>query len=303
MPVAHRITVVDHPRCQLGEAPVWCPDSGALQWADIFGCAVHRLAADGTLERWETGSRVGALALGDPGALVLGLKRGIERLDLADGSFTPLADPEAGLPGNRYNDCAVDARGRLWIGSLDDSGVAGRGALHRIEADGSATAVLRGVGLANGVGFSPGGRRLYFTDTTASAIFVHDCDPDSGRLGPARLFARDDDCAPDGLAVDAEGGVWSAKWGGGRVVRYRPDGAVDRVVETPVSNPTSVAFGGPALDRLYITTASIDLADPDELRRGAGQLLALDDPGVAGLPARRCALTPSTTQNGAPHAG
>jgi sugar lactone lactonase YvrE len=287
-----RITTLEHPRCQLGEAPVWCPDTdaGALYWADIFGCVVHRLAADGTHAQWETPARVGALALHADGGLVAGLGSGVHALDLDSGALVPLADPEAGLPDNRYNDCVVDATGRLWIGSLDDTGVAGNGALYRIEPDGSWTTAIRRVGQANGVGFSPDGARLYFTDTAARAIYVYDCDVETGALGAQRLFASDAGCLPDGLAVDADGGVWSAKWGGGRVVRYRPDGEVDRVLELPVSNPTSVAFGGAGLDLLHITTASIDLEDPDELRRGAGQVLVHDDPGTAGLPARRCSL-------------
>ncbi|MDO8210332.1 SMP-30/gluconolactonase/LRE family protein [Conexibacter sp. CPCC 206217] len=311
---ARRISILEHPRCQLGEAPVWCPDDGgALYWADIFGCTIHRLAMDGAHRAWATPTRVGALALHADGGLVAGLKNGIHLLDAdadvgggepsggAAGGATAaaalrlLVDPEAELPDNRYNDCAVDAAGRLWIGSLDDTGVPGNGALHRLDADGTATTMVSGVGLANGLGFSPDGTRLYFTDTSARAIHVYDHDPDTGRLGARRLFARDadGDGLPDGLAVDAEGHVWSAKFGGGTVVRYRPDGAIERVQELPVSNPTSVAFGGAALDRLYITTASIDLDDPDELRRGAGQLLVHDDPGAAGLPARRCELRPA----------
>jgi sugar lactone lactonase YvrE len=288
----HPLAPLEHPRCQLGEAPLWSAEEGALYFADIFGCTVHRLGGDGAHTAWPTGARVGALALHTPGRLIAGCKDGIRSLDTATGELPRLLadDPEAGRPDQRYNDCAVDLAGNLWIGTLDDTGATRRGALHRVAADGSWTTALQGVGLANGADFSPDGRRLYFTDTIARAIHVFDHDPASGRLGPARLFARDDDCLPDGLAVDADGCVWSAKHGGGRVVRYRPDGSVDRTIALPVSNPTSVAFGGARLDRLFITTASIDLADPGEPARGAGQVFVHDDPGAAGLPARRCRL-------------
>lgn len=288
----HRLAPLEHPRCQLAEAPLWDPGEGALYWADIFGCTVHRLAADGSHTAWPTGARVGALALHVPGRLVAGCKDGVRSLDTATGALPRLLadDPEAGHPDRRYNDCVVDADGNLWTGALDDTGATGRGALHRIAADGSWTTAMRGVGLANGADFSPDGRRLYFTDTVARTIHVFDHDPASGRLGPPRPFARDADCLPDGLEVDADGCVWSAKHGGGKVVRYRPDGTVDRTIRLPVSNPTSVAFGGPDLDRLFITTASIDLADPGEPARGAGHVFVHADPGAAGLPARRCRL-------------
>jgi len=300
------LTPLQHPVCQLGEAPLWDAAERALYVADVFGCALHRLGDDGAVASWETPARPGALALREPDGLIVGLATGIHAFDPGDGALRLLADPEAELPRNRYNDCTVDARGRLWIGSLDDTGVAGCGALYRGGPDGRATTMLRGVGLANGLGFSPDGRRLYFPDTTERAIFELEHDPDSGRLGERRLFASDRDCLPDGLAVDAEGGVWSAKWGGGRVVRYRPDATVERTIELPVPHVTSLAFGGERLDRLYVTTASVE-ADARALRAGAGQVFVHEDPGAVGLPARRCSLQPrvavAAAEEGAAHAG
>jgi sugar lactone lactonase YvrE len=276
--------------CELGEAPLWCADADALYWVDAFVGRIHRAGvAAAAADEWPTPSCVAALALHSSGGIVAGLKSGIHVLDVVTGALAFALDPEHDLPGNRYNDCTVDARGRLWIGSLDDTGVAGRGSLYRIAPDGAWTTMVAGVSLSNGLGFSPDQRRLYHTDTAAQAIFAYDWDLETGTLGPRALFAADDDCAPDGLAVDVEGGVWSAKWNGGRVVRYLPDGTVDRVIELPVANPTSVAFGGPGFDRLFITTASIE-SGPDDLRNGAGLVFVHEDPGTVGQPPRRCEL-------------
>jgi sugar lactone lactonase YvrE len=280
-------TVLTHPRCRLGECPVWCPDTGTLFWSDIFGCTVYVLDDEGALRRLEFETRVGALALGAPGELVLGLKTGIEVLDLATGSRRPLASPEAHLPDNRFNDCAVDAAGCLWIGSLDDTGIPGRGSVYRVGPAGDVTTLATGVGLSNGIGFSPDGRLAYVTDTTARRIDVLPFDPQTGVVGARTVFATDDDGSPDGLTVDAEGCVWSAKWDGGCVVRYMPDGAVDRAVRLPVRCPTSVVFGGVDLDRLFVTTASVDSRSRGELRQGAGQVFVVDGLGVRGQAPRR----------------
>lgn len=271
-----------HPRCRLGECPVWCPATQTLFWSDIVDCAVYALDAAGGLRTWKFETRVGALALGAPGELVLGLKTGIEVLDLAGGVRRLVASPEAHLVDNRFNDCAVYADGRLWIGSLDDTGVEGRGSVYRVASGGEVETLITGVGLSNGIGFSPDGLRVYVTDTVERRIDVYDLDPETGTIGSPRAFATDADGYPDGLTVDAEGGVWSAKWQGGCVVRYAPDGSVDRKVSIRVDCPTSVVFGGRELDRLYVTTASIESHDPDELRRGAGQIFVVDGLGVRG---------------------
>jgi sugar lactone lactonase YvrE len=280
-------TIFAHPRCLLGECPVWCPDTRTLFWSDIFGCTVYSLDDKGALRRRQFESRVGALALGVPGELVLGLKTGIEVLDLATGSRRLVASPEAHLPNNRFNDCAVDAAGCLWIGSLDDTGVPGRGSVYRVGPAGDVTTLATGVGLSNGIGFSPDGHLAYVTDTTERRIDVLPYDPQTGVVGARTVFAIDDAGYADGLTVDAEGGVWSAKWDGGLVVRYTPDGMIDHMVRLPVRHPTSVVFGGVDLDRLFVTTASVESDTPGELRQGAGQVFVVDGLGVKGQAPRR----------------
>jgi sugar lactone lactonase YvrE len=279
-------------RATLGEGPVWSPAESALYWIDIVGQAVYRLDGDGAApRRWELPAKPGCVAPRESGGLVVALPGGVHALDLGTGAVTPLAALAQEPAGNRLNDGAADHAGRFWVGSMDDAEKASTGALYRIEPDGTATAVLHGLGVANGIGWSPDGGTLYHTDSTARTITAYDFDVDNGELHRPRPFASDDDCYPDGLTVDAEGYVWSAKWDGWRVVRYAPDGTVDRVLPMPVQRPSCVAFGGPDLDRLYITSARVHLtAAALGAQPLAGALLVLDEPGVTGQPEPLCRL-------------
>jgi L-arabinonolactonase len=279
-------------RAILGEAPLWDPFSRQLFWVDIFGKAVFGADLAGGVREWPMPSRPGAIALTASNHLIVALGTGIHRLDLDTGSVTLIVHPDSDAPDNRYNDCTVDQEGRLWVGSLDDTGKIGRGSVFVIEADGGWRRMLTGIGLTNGLAFSPDAAVLYHTDSAARGIFRYDVD--GLHLGPPKVFAIDEHGIPDGLAVDAEGGVWSAKLGAGRVVRYDPTGNIDAEVRLGVSSPTSIAFFGANCQRLVITTASIDIAD-DDFDRGAGFLFAAEDLGVNGLPAIPCSLMPSTS--------
>jgi D-xylonolactonase len=273
--VTATVSIVDDLRCELAEAPLWDGERSALYWIDIFGLAIHRLARDGR-SSWSLPARPGGIALLPDGALLAPLKTGIHRFDPTTGECRLHAVIEPEAPDNRPNDCVVDGWGRLLVGTLDDTGRGGGGSVYRLSERGIEVMVER-IGLSNGLGFSPGLETLYVTDSAVRAITAYDHDPLTGVLSNPRLFARDEDCTPDGLAVDVDGGVWSAKWGGGRVVRYAADGTLDVVVRLPVRNPTSLGFGGTDLDRLYVTTASCDsLADDRDLAAGAGLLFAVD---------------------------
>jgi sugar lactone lactonase YvrE len=279
-------------RCLLGEGPIWSPADSALFWIDIEEQHLYRLD-DGAGEprRWDLPAKPGCLALRAGGGLIIALQTGVHAFDLTTGALTPLVTPEHDQPGNRLNDGSADARGRLWVGSMDDAEQADTGTLYRIDPDRTVTGMRTGLGVSNGIGWSPDGGTMYHTDSTARTITAYDFDPDTGDIGNPRPFAVDDGCHPDGLTVDAEGYVWSAKWDGWRVVRYAPDGTIDRVQPLSVQRPTSVAFGGPRLDRLYISTARSRLApsavaaSPD-----AGALLIIDEPGTTGRPEPLCAL-------------
>ncbi len=169
-----------------------------------------------------------------------------------------LAQPEAHLPGNRFNDGKADPSGRVWFGSMDDAEAAVSGSLYRLDPDGTMELVDTGYGVANGPAISPDGRTLYHADSAARVVYAFNIGPD-GALAGKRVHIRfaEAEGYPDGMTVDAEGGLWVAHWDGGRVTRFRPDGRPERHVALPVSRVTSVAFFGTDLDQMAITTAAI----------------------------------------------
>jgi sugar lactone lactonase YvrE len=266
------------------------PEEQALYRVDIVGKAVRRLVpGTGAQAAWPTPSEVGSLALRTAGGAVLALRTGFALLDLGTGTVEPLADPEPDAPRNRFNDGACDRAGRFWAGTLHDDEVDPVGALHRLDPDRTWTTALHGVVCSNGLGWSPDDRTAYVTDSRVGRIDAFDYDLATGTLSGRRPFVvlEPRDGFPDGLTVDAEGFVWSAVWDGWRLVRYAPDGTVDRVVPMPVQRPTSVALGGPDLRTLYVTSASYGLSpDARAAQPLAGSLFALRTE-VPGLPEPR----------------
>jgi sugar lactone lactonase YvrE len=214
------------------------------------------------------------------------------RLALLDGdALRTLAVVERDCPANRLNDCKCDPQGRLWAGTMSKDRTPGTAALYRLEPGGAPQRAIAGTTISNGLGWSPDGERMYFVDSTTQRIDVLDFDGASGAIAGRRALAEVDprNGLPDGLAVDAEGGIWVCLFGGGALRRYGPDGTLEAHVALPVTNPTSPAFGGPELRTLYVTSARHRLA-PDRLavEPHAGAVLALD-PGVRGLPGNRFA--------------
>lgn len=270
----------------LGESPVWCPRTRALHWVDVRGKAVHRLEhATGAIRSWAVPELIGCLALRHGGGALVALRSGIASLDFEDGRVEMLAEPHAGLPDMRFNDGRCDRQGRFWAGSMNDVTRAPVGLLYRFDRDGLAP-VLDEVAVPNSLCWSPDGLTMYFSFGSEPVIHAFDYDPVTGVPGNRREFARllDGAGVPDGAAVDAEGFVWSAHYGGAKIVRYAPDGQPDSVVSLPVSQPTSCAFGGPGLATLYITTARQRMsAEALAAEPLAGALLALET-GVRGLP-------------------
>ena len=288
-PVA--VCVVDC-RNILGEVPVWDAAEQALYWVDIEGCRLQRLVpATGALQDWLLPERVCAVALRERNGLLLALASGFAFFDLETSALTRLAAPESGLPHNRMNEGKCDSRGRFWAGTMDDRLNARSGALYRLDPDLGCHRMESGIGISNSIAWSPDDRVFYFADTMQRTIFAYDFDADSGTISNRRILT---DCAeqpgaPDGSAVDAEGFLWNAQWDGWRLVRYAPNGRIDRIVRLPVQKPTSCAFGGADLTTLYVTSAIWDLS-PEALagQPFAGGLLALDV-GVRGLPSTRFA--------------
>ncbi len=271
-------------RARLGEGPLWDDRAGALRWVDIHGRRVHaHRPEDGWHEVVDLPQEVGAIALRDAGGLVLALEDGIWLLD--DGAREPrrFAPIEAHDRGTRANDGRVDALGRFWIGTMGHDAEPGRGALYRVDPGGRVATQLADVTISNGLDWSPDGDVLYYVDTPTQRVDRLCHDPSSGALSDRRPFVTIDpaDGSPDGLTVDAEGGVWVALWGGGAVRRYSPAASLELVVRVPVPQVTSCAFGGDGLDELWITTAWDGLSEKERARAPHGAVF-LCRPGVAG---------------------
>ncbi|MCE2565913.1 SMP-30/gluconolactonase/LRE family protein [Komagataeibacter sp. FNDCF1] len=272
-------------RAQLGEGPVWSMREQALYFVDIVGQAIHRFhPADGRHDSWAAPLRPGFVVPVSDGTLVCGLKGGLYRLDPGTGQFTCLAAIERELPGNRINDGCVDSKGRLWFGTMDDSETAPSGALYSVTRHAGGLDVQRhdeGYVVTNGPAVSPDGTKLYHNHSPAGIIYVFDLAPDGG-LSNRRIFARVTDGYPDGVVVDSAGTLWVGAWNGGRIMRFTPDGVELPPVAVPAVNVTKVAFGGPDLRTLYITTARKN-TPPDVLDRfpQAGSLFSMrvDVPG------------------------
>jgi sugar lactone lactonase YvrE len=275
----------------LGECPVWDERLGALLWVDQRAPALFRWFLDGGgMQRFELPAAIGCFALDRAGGAVLALASGFATLDFSTGAVTPIATDAPLLDAeHRFNDGAADPAGNFWAGTLHHSYRRPSGALWRLSPDGRAERMLDGLTVPNGLAWSPDGGRFYFNDSPRG-MFACDVRAD-GTLGAPAPFGAAAPGHPDGTAVDAEGYLWNARWDGGGVARFAPDGRLDRFVPLPVARPTSCAIGGPGFDTLFVTTARLGL-EPDALARQrlAGAILALQ-PGVRGRAARRRSLT------------
>ena len=275
--------------CQLGESALWDHGRGRIYWVDIIGrCIYAKDWTGGPTASLATPSEVGSVGLRAGGGLVAALRHAIAFVDVDRGTLEVVRELETELDGNRFNDGAIDpGGGGFWFGSMDMAESAPTGSFYRFGADRSVTRALDGIICSNGPTWSLDGRTIYHVDSTRRLIRAYDFDQEAGVVGNGRVFASDEgeSWCPDGVTVDSEGFIWNCKWDGGRIVRYAPDGGVDRVVMLPVPRPTRCAFVGPDLSTLAITSAYIGL---DASARAAaplsGQVLLLD-PGVRGLSA------------------
>lgn len=277
----------------LGEGPLWDVEEQRLYWIDSFGMNVFRCTADGREVRaWDVPEKIGSMALRKNGGAVVSLKTGFHFLDFKTGDCTPIVDPEPEKPNTRLNDGKVDKRGRFLAGSMDMMEEGGNGSLYRLDPDLKLTRLEEGIIVSNGPCFSPDGKTFYFADSWSEEISAYDYDLATGTPSNKRTFAsvKGSGGAPDGATVDAEGYVWSAIVYVGKLMRWAPDGSLDRVIDMPVKKVTSVMFGGPELDTLYVTSMAkppLPRFPSDGQLRGA--LFAIRGLGIRGVPEPRFA--------------
>ncbi|WP_313659886.1 SMP-30/gluconolactonase/LRE family protein [Pseudomonas coleopterorum] len=288
-----QIDIVVDVKTTLGEGPLWDVEQQRLYWVDSFDGRILRCTADGNeLRAWDVGQKIGSMTLRHSGdEAIVALQGGLHTLDLKTGDMALIVNPETGRPDNRLNDGKVDKSGRFIVGSMDTTERTAAGKLYRLDPDMSLHTLDENLIVSNGPCWSPDGGTFYFSDTWSGEVWAYDYDQTTGSVSNRRTFTQvstANSAGTDGCTVDAEGCLWLALVYVGKIVRYTPDGRVDRVIDMPVKKITSVMFGGPELDTLYVTSMS----RPTQPRfpgdgQDRGALFAVKGLGVKGLPERR----------------
>lgn len=278
----------------VGESPVWSAEHKCLWWVDVRGKSLHCLNDDGIRNDWHLPDFVSCLALCRSGRLIISQGGALMFWNPTDGGVEEIVRPEPDRPGNRFNDGGCDRKGRFWVGTMvNNFGADGNdipidradGAFYRLSPDMRLQRVVDGMWIPNTVAWSPDGKTFYLGDSMTNEIHAYDFDLDAGEISGRRLFAKSKDPGHlDGSAVDVEGFLWNTRWGAGKIVRYAPDGRIDREIDFPVPAPSSCAFGGDNLDTLYVTTArdTLSAAQLAEFSLSGGVFKF--HPGVEGMP-------------------
>ncbi|MCP4524797.1 MAG: SMP-30/gluconolactonase/LRE family protein [Aestuariibacter sp.] len=267
--------------CTTGENPLWHPGEQKLYWTDIPTGRIFRYdPATGAHEQCYQGDVVGGFTVQADGALLLFQARGAVKVWRA-GELSTVVDEIPDERESRFNDVIADPVGRVFCGTMPTGKQPGR--LYRLDTGGTLTKLLDGIKCSNGLGFTPDRKQMYYTDSFKREIYLFDYDKDSGDLTNRRVFVRTpkSDGFPDGMTVDAEGCIWSARWDGGCLIRHAPDGSEVLRVKFPARKVSSVTFGGVDYTDIYVTTAGGD--DKAREGAGAGALFRLNL-GIRGLP-------------------
>ena len=275
------LTLIADYACQTGEGPIWHPDEKRIYWLDIPQGRMFRYdPATGKHEQCYQGAPVGGITIQADGTLLLLGDRGSVRV-WRDGIVGTILDEIPDETGSRFNDVIADPEGRVFCGTMPTEDRLGR--LYRLELDGTVTKLLEGIGCSNGLGFTPDLKRVYYTDSMAHKIYLFDYDRATGDISNQGIFVETPkgEGIPDGMTVDAEGYVWSARWDGGVLVRFAPDGSEELRIAFPARKVSCPTFGGDDYGDLYVTTAG----GPDKATEGhgAGALYRVR-PGVKGVP-------------------
>jgi L-arabinonolactonase len=295
--MALQVSRISATAAQLGESPVWDVDRKRLYWVDGVSRRVHaHEPAGGVARHWDVPSMVGSVALGQGDTLIAALADGIYRLDLGSGELAPLFLPKPRDSRVRFNDGKMDRWGRFLCGTM---GVHAEplGQLFRIDATGARTVLARGIRISNALCFSPDGRTMYFADSLDRAIRAYRYGPGDESDPEPRIVIDTGPygSGPDGATVDCEGCLWVALVQVGKIARFTPQGALDRLIDAPTDLPSSVAFGGSGLSTLYVTSIK-DSGSGRAVSRhpDGGFLFAIDGLGATGLPEAQFGLPPKS---------
>ncbi|RYD59994.1 MAG: SMP-30/gluconolactonase/LRE family protein [Sphingomonadales bacterium] len=275
----HEVRIIARERRDLlGEGPLWSARDQAVYWTDILSGRLSRVSlADDSVDSWEIGGYLGWVIERASGGFVAGLDRRIVSLDLDGPRVDTIADLPGEPGGNRVNDAKADLLGRIWAGTMPINCEDPAGAFYRLDTDGSVTCLDKPYTIANGPAIAADGSFLLHTDTALRTIFRFAINDDAS-LGPRTPFITFEPGwgNPDGMTFDADGGLWVACWGANCVTRFAPEGVPERSIRLPASQITSCTFAGPALDRMFVTSAAVDLEEP------LGGALFEVDPGCRG---------------------
>jgi sugar lactone lactonase YvrE len=291
------IELVLDAHANIGESPTWSIAEQALYWIDVKAPALHRFnPAGGATRTWPLPAEIGCFALYDnEAAALLALRSGLFRLDLSSDQLTHLADPPYNPSTHRFNEGECDGKGRFWLGTMfEPVANADEPEPGPLFSYTGATGLVRQPDLGftpNGFSWSPDGRTMFVAHSKQHCIYQFDFDLEAGRISNRRVFAGVPQAlgVPDGSAMDEEGYYWSAIHGGSRLIRFAPDGRVEREVKLPVSQPTMCAFGGPDLDMLYVTSAASGLNLLHKVTEPHSGGLFRFRPGVRGIPRHKFA--------------
>ncbi|MBU1259273.1 MAG: SMP-30/gluconolactonase/LRE family protein [Alphaproteobacteria bacterium] len=244
----------------LGEGTIWSARDDAVYWVDILAPALNRLSLkDGAVERWAVPEPLGWVAERAGGGFIGGFKSGFAEISLDPLTITPIGDPEPDLPGNRMNDGKADAQGQIWCCTIDMAEKSDSGSLYRLTPDLVWQQMDAGYRVPNGPAFSHCGKWLYHSDTARRIMYRFARTADGIANRQPFISFTDADGYPDGMTVDADGHIWVAHWGGGRISRFTPDGKLDRAIALPARQVTNICFAGPDLDRMFVSSAAIGL--------------------------------------------
>ena len=277
------VRVIGNVRCQLGEGPLWSARDNAIYWVDILAPALHRYSlSTEQLTCWPMPEKIGwVVERRERPGFIAGFQSGFYELTLDPVVRKPIVDPEPHLPENRMNDAKVDPFGRIWAGTMDCDVREACGSLYCLDGRFTLSKHDSGYLITNGPAFGAHRECMYHTDSGRGVIYRFELSAE-GTVGAREEFLRfpKDWGAPDGMTVDADGGLWIAHWGGARVSRFRPNGTFDQERSVPASRITSCVFAGPKLDRLFVTSAATGTVDEPL----AGALFEVDPQGALGLP-------------------